>query len=118
MAADLDNYPEEGSELDASTIQFLSLMTTTAVDKIIEDIIVKKNAPQDNNWNVFTLLDTFRTVYYYCKYPNEMAPLLTDRMRVSVKDWLDLTPTWGVWGFANAEVENASENPTELKLEL
>ncbi|XP_037048207.1 uncharacterized protein LOC119082726 [Bradysia coprophila] len=117
MEADLKNYPDEDSGLNAADIRFLSLMTTEAVDDIIEEVIVKKNAPQDNNWNVFTLLDTFRTVYYYCKYPQEMAPLLTDRMHVAVKDWLDSTATWGSWGFENA-AGDGSEGISDLKLEL
>lgn len=118
MDADLKNYPDEESGLNAADIQFLSLMSTSDVDEIIEDIIEKKNPPQDNNWNVFTLLDTFRTVYYYCKYPQETAPFLVERMRVAVKEWLDSTATWGNWGFENAPSDESEKPEQTFKLEL
>lgn len=80
-------------------IAFLSLMTMATVDEIIEDTIVNKKAPLDESWKVFTLKDAFRTVFFYCKYPKEMAQFLTEKMRIEVKEWLDSTPTWGSWGF-------------------
>lgn len=80
-------------------IVFLSLMTMEAVDKVIKDTIVEKKAPLAESWKVLTLKDAFRTVYFYCKYPKEMAPFLTEKMRVEVKEWLDSTATWGIWGF-------------------
>ncbi len=117
MEADIQNYPDEESGLNPAEIVFLSLMTRSAVDKIIEDTIVKKKAPQDHGWKVLTLVDAFRTVYFYCKYPKEMAPFLTEQMRVDVKEWLDSTATWGTWGFEN-EPSDASDNNSELKIEL
>lgn len=115
MEADLKNYPEE--ESDAANIPFLSLMTRSAVEQIIEDTIATKKAPADKGWKVLTLVDTFRILFYYCKYPKELAPFLTEPMRVDVKEWLDSTVTWGSWGFEN-DASEANENTAELKLEL
>lgn len=98
---DMKNYPDENSGVNVMDITFLSLMTMEAVDKIIEETIVKKKAPIES-WNVFTLKDAFRTVFFYCKYPKEMAPFITEEMRVDVREWLDSSPTWGIWGFDDA----------------
>lgn len=96
---DMKNYPAENSGVNVMDIVFLSLMTMEAVDKVIKDTIVEKKAPLAESWKVLTLKDAFRTVYFYCKYPKEMAPFLTEKMRVEVKEWLDSTATWGIWGF-------------------
>lgn len=117
MDADLKNYPDEKSGINPADVAFLSLMTRATVDKIIEDTIAKKKAPVDDSWKVLTLVDAFRTVYYYCKYPKELAPFLTEKMRVDVKEWLDSTATWGTWGFEDDE-SDANDNTSELKIEL
>lgn len=119
MDSDMNNYPDENSGLNATDIQFLSLMTMATVDKIIEDTIVKKKAPPTDSWKVLTLKDAFRVVFFYCKYPKEMAPFLTEQMRAEVKEWLDSTATWGIWGFDSDESDSSDDsNATPLKIEL
>lgn len=119
MNVDMKNYPDENSGINVMEINFLSLMTIDTVDKLIDETIVKKKAPLDHNWNVLTLKDAFRTVYFYCKYPKEMAPFLTETMRVEVKEWLDSTATWGIWGFeSNDVIGDGSNENVQMKLEL
>lgn len=123
MDQDLKNYPHEKSGEEIMEIEFLSLMTMETVDEVIEATIVKQKAPLVEDWKVLTLLDAFRTVYFYCKYPKEMAPFLTEEMRGEVKEWLDSVATWGKWGFESdaSDASDASESDNvnaPLHLEL
>lgn len=108
MDRDMQNYPDEKSGIDVMEVTFLSFMTMEIVDEIIKDTIVKKKAPPNSSWNVLTLKDAFRTLFFYCKYPKELASFLTEEMRVDVKEWLDSTGTWGKWGFDD-DVSEGSE---------
>lgn len=120
LEEDVKNYPGEDSGIDVMELEFLSLTTMEVVDKAIEETIVEKRAPQVDSWKVLTLKDAFRTVYFYCKYPKEMAPFLTEKMRVAVKEWLDTTATWGKWGFESVDGDKITvDTITEpVKLEL
>jgi len=119
LQKDLKNYPDENSGLDPLEIHFLSMMTNEAVDEIIKKTIVDKQAPLEESWKVLSLKDSFRTVFYYCKYPKELAVLLTKEMRDEVKEWLDSTATWGKWGFESDDSEPSIklDNLTPLNLD-
>lgn len=116
LSNDIKNYPGEDSDEDPMQIMFLSKMTMEAVDEIIEETVLKKGVIEDESWQVLTLKDAFRTVFFYCKYPKELVQIFTKTMRDEVKDWLDSEPTWGNWGFDNNESVINIQEP--LKLEL
>jgi len=120
LEADIKNYPGEDSKIDVENTAFLSLMIMDTVTEIMRETIASENAPVDYSWKILNLKDAFRTVYFYCKYPKEMAPFLTEEMRVDVKEWLDSTATWGKWGFkdGDAKVNSSVNNDSVLKLEL
>lgn len=120
LDADLKNYPAEDSGINVMDIDFLSLMSMDTVTAIMKDTITSKNAPVDNDWKILNLKDAFRTVYFYCKYPKQMAPFLTEKMRVEVKEWLDSAATWGNWGFddGDASIQLSVSEDSNVKLEL
>lgn len=96
---DIKNYPDIGSNENPLEIMFLSKMTIGDVDKIMEKTINDKKLTSDESWKILTLKDTFRTIFFYCKYPKELVQIFPPKMRDDVKYWLDSTPTWGVRGF-------------------
>lgn len=116
MEKDMKNYPAEDSGIDVMTINFLSLLSMETLDGVMNETIDNKKSLADVHWDVLTLKDVFRTIFYYCKYPKEVAPFLTENMRTKVKEWLDDTATWGLWGFDSGEAASG-EQPT-VKLEL
>lgn len=115
----LDKYrnPDEDSNVNVKETSFLSSMIMDTVHQAMKDIIASEKAPVDGSWKILNLKDAFRTVYFYCKYPKQMAPFLTEKMRVEVRGWLDSTATRTKWGFDD-DVSGDSVNENVMKSEL